>query len=138
MDMSAYKIASKKAFSPENIRQAFRASGIYPVDINQAIKRLKPKEHRRPTFQPPTTPPITVEVDRNIFNTPSLSRDIERLLQRVDWSSGNAERDVRMILQKAGKSLDQRGASTVFQEQKIAIQKAQIASLKPSGRCKVN
>jgi 4-hydroxybenzoate polyprenyltransferase len=136
--VQAYKIASEKAFSPENIRQAFRASGIYPVDVDQAIKRLKPKERRGPTFQPPTTPPITVEVDRDIFNTPSSSRDIERLLQRVDWSSGNAERDVRMILRKAGKSLDQRGASTVFQEQKIAVQKAQIAGLKPSGRCKVN
>ncbi|ENH66414.1 hypothetical protein FOC1_g10002440 [Fusarium oxysporum f. sp. cubense race 1] len=41
-----------------------------------------------------------------------------------------------MILRKAGKSLDQRGASIVFQEQKIAVQKAQIAGLKPSGRCK--
>ncbi|KAH7147223.1 hypothetical protein DER46DRAFT_650676 [Fusarium sp. MPI-SDFR-AT-0072] len=41
-----------------------------------------------------------------------------------------------MILRKAGKSLDQRGASTVFQEQNIAVQKAQIAGLKPSGRFK--
>jgi hypothetical protein len=121
--IQAYKIASEKAFSPENIQNAFQASGIYPIDLNQVLKRLQPKQRLNPTFQPATTPPITVEVDHDIFNTPSSSHDIEKLLQRVNWSSESAERDIRMILRKAGKSLDQSTASTVFQEKEIAVQK---------------
>jgi 4-hydroxybenzoate polyprenyltransferase len=135
--IQAYKLASKKAFSPENIRNAFRASGIYPVDMYQALKKIQPRIRQKPAFPPATTPPITVEVDHDIFNTPSSSNDIKKLLEKVNWSSEGAERDIRMILQKAGKSLDQRTASVVFQEKEIAVQRVQIANLKPSGRSKV-
>jgi hypothetical protein len=52
-----YKVASEKPFSQENIRQGFQATGIYPIDADRAIAKLKPNERRRPTFQPvcPTT-----------------------------------------------------------------------------------
>jgi 4-hydroxybenzoate polyprenyltransferase len=134
----AYKVASEKAFSQENIRRGFQASGIYPVDADRAVTKLKPKECRRPTFQPPTTPPIQIEEGDDIFATPSTSHDIEKLLQRVDWSSENAQRDVRLILRKCGKSLEKRTAATAFQEKEIVVQRAKIAALKPLGRSRIN
>ncbi|EXL39152.1 hypothetical protein FOCG_18230 [Fusarium oxysporum f. sp. radicis-lycopersici 26381] len=128
----AYKVASEKAFSQENVRRGFQATGIYPVDADRAVAKLKPRERRRPTFQPPTAPPIQIEEGDNIFATPSTSHDIEKLLQRVNWSSENAQRDVRLILRKCGKSLDKRTAATAFQEKEITVQRAKIAALKPS------
>jgi hypothetical protein len=69
---------------------------------------------------------------------PSTSHNIEKLLQRVDWLSENAQRDVRLILRKCNKSLDKRIAATTFQEKEIAVQRARIAALKPSGRSRIN
>jgi 4-hydroxybenzoate polyprenyltransferase len=89
-------------------------------------------------FQPPTTPPIQIKEGDNIIAMPSTSHNIEKLLQRVDWSSENAQRDVRLILRKCNKSLDKRIATTTFQEKEIAVQRARIAALKPSGRPRIN
>jgi 4-hydroxybenzoate polyprenyltransferase len=131
--MEAYKVSPGKAFSQENVRQAFRGTGIYPVDAEKAIARLQPKQRRQLIQNLPTTPPIQTEDGDCIFATPSSSRNIEKLLLKVNWSLENVERDIRLILQKCGKSLDRKISTTAFQEKEITLQRAKIAALKPSG-----
>ncbi|KAH7463438.1 hypothetical protein FOMA001_g18117 [Fusarium oxysporum f. sp. matthiolae] len=135
---TAYKIASNKAFSQDNIRNAFKASGIYPIDVEKAVLKLKPKERRSVISNPLTTPPIQAPQGDNIFATPSSSHDIEKLFLKVNWASENVQRDIRLILRKAGKSLDQKIAENCTKDEAIAIIRAREAAQRPSGRSQVN
>lgn len=136
--LEAYKVASEKAFSQENIRHSFQASGIYPVDADKAVAKMKPQDRRGFTKNRATTPQIHREEGDQIFNTPPSSRDIEKLLLKVDWLSENAERDIRLILRKCGKSLDKKNASQSLLERKLALIKAHEAATRPSGRSQVS
>jgi 4-hydroxybenzoate polyprenyltransferase len=56
LSIKAYKISSKKAFTVKNIQSDFRASGIYPTDVEKVLLALCPKRPSKAQKSPLTTP----------------------------------------------------------------------------------
>jgi 4-hydroxybenzoate polyprenyltransferase len=126
-----------KALTERNIRSGFKATGIWPVNGEKALEALKPKEKARRGFNQTTTPrklPTVINID---WRTPQSSLDISQYLNTIRNDENSSIRDFRSLLQKAGRSLDQKNSPIQRLEEEKAILIAQKAAREPTGRVAV-
>jgi len=84
-----YLQARQQALSPANIKSGFKATGLFPLDPNQALSRLQIKSNNKPVNKPVNKPrdhhtpsPLkSPNVSKTSYNINQLVTHTERLLQ---------------------------------------------------------
>ncbi|KAH7461688.1 hypothetical protein FOMA001_g18889 [Fusarium oxysporum f. sp. matthiolae] len=135
--LKAYEEASRKALTRRNIMSGFLATGLFPINIQKALKSLKPKEKKRKSFQGPTTPRKVQVTSETVWGTPQGSHDIEKQLQEAQKDGNPSIRDFKCILKKAMKSIDNKNSQIQRLEEEKAVLKASAAAKAPTGRVPV-
>ncbi|WKT54119.1 hypothetical protein QSH57_004703 [Fusarium oxysporum f. sp. vasinfectum] len=135
--LKAYEEASQKALTRRNIISGFLATGLFPINIQKALKSLKPKEKKRKSFQGPTTPRKVQVTSETVWGTPQGSHDIEKQLQEAQKDGNPSIRDFKCILKKAMKSIDNKNSQIQRLEEEKAVLKASAAANAPTGRVPV-
>ncbi|KAM5528947.1 transposase [Fusarium oxysporum f. sp. phaseoli] len=113
------------------------ATGLFPINIQKALKSLKPKEKKRKSFQGPTTPRKVQVTSETVWGTPQGSHDIEKQLQEAQKDGNPSIRDFKCILKKAMKSIDNKNSQIQRLEEEKAVLKASAAAKAPTGRVPV-
>lgn len=80
--IDCYTAARRIAFTSQNIRPAFRATGIYPSDRSKALCSSFTTMSQQPSNRPVTPPPTNLDIDHTtIQRTPTTRLQVER---RID------------------------------------------------------
>jgi hypothetical protein len=135
--VTAYKAASEKAFSQENVRKGFHATGIYPVDVSKGLSALKPKERRRWMRLAPTTRQKAPEVAGTLWPTPHCSEDTKKQIDDINLDENIVGRDLEDILRKVYKCINVDKSRITHLAQEVAFLKASQAAKEPTGRSTV-
>ncbi|KAK2132057.1 hypothetical protein NOF04DRAFT_1161438, partial [Fusarium oxysporum II5] len=115
----------------------FSATGLFPINIQKALKSLKPKEKKRKSFQGPTTPRKVQVTSETVWGTPQGSHNIKKQLQEAQKDGNPSIRDFKCILKKAMKSIDNKNSQIQRLEEEKAVLKASAAAKAPTGRVPV-
>lgn len=128
----AYRDASIKGCTARNIRSGFKKTGIWPFDPAQILEDREalvgdspPPPDRSPT---PTNLPMT---SATLLKTPQRSRDIYNSLQNALQQQSPSSRNVRSLLIKVGKALDEGNARRAILEAENARLHADLAADRP-------
>lgn len=126
-----YKVAAEKAFTKENIRAGFRASGIYPTNLERPLSEaIKPTANQ----VPPRTPEREIEETDTAWWTPRDSREIRAQEKLVQGRLSSVNRGVRSLAAKAGRALDHKNTSLAALRAENKYLKAKLAAQRPRGR----
>ena len=133
--LSAYKIASGKALTKENIRAGFRGSGAYPVNLQKLLSKVVHIERPSHVSSHPHTPQNQLSDHESgserLFNTPQSSRDLQTSLQPI---VDTVNHDLRALVSKAGKAFDQKNIIIAELNAENDFLKKKLASLEPKGK----
>jgi hypothetical protein len=125
-----YNLTRAESLTDRVIRSGWNAAGISPWNPSKA---LNSSQVARP-IQRPVTPPRPTQVSNPnmtpVFKTPQSSQQLQQLTQRVQKRS-KIQRDIRTILQKAGRAIERANFTQAMQQATIQRQQHQIESLTP-------
>ena len=129
--LRAYKTASEVAFSSNNIRAGFRASGIYPTNVDRALGTIvKPRDPE----QVPQTPKRPCIEKWKEWWTPRDSKEVKGQVDFLKRDLDGIDRGFRTVATKAGHAIDQRNSLIASLKTENDYLKEKLASAKPSGR----
>jgi hypothetical protein len=127
--LEAYRRAAEDAFSDRNIKSGWRRSGIYP--FNSAMVLENPEIY---SIIPPNIETDVSTTDNeeacDIF-TPRKSHDLRKQLYDIGRNNRGLPRDVRTLIAKAGKKIDQQPGEIARLQAENSRLKAQLDSHKP-------
>ncbi|ODA77625.1 hypothetical protein RJ55_07254 [Drechmeria coniospora] len=127
----AYKTASEHAFTKENIQAGFRASGIYPTNVNRPLAAaIKPWELR----EPPKTPEHLKIPKKKEWWTPRDSKEVKGQTDFLRRNLDGVDHGLRTIAVKAGHAIDERNSLISSLKTENDYLKAKIEAVKPAGR----
>jgi 4-hydroxybenzoate polyprenyltransferase len=132
--IEAYKIASDKAFTSNNIRGGFHGAGITPCDAQKAISKVVAEERLHPKSAAPKTPPKKNQLSDDIWSTPKNSKDVSRLLKRARSEKDYNDRASRFADRKIRKLTDRLLSENILLMKQNERLKLEIASKKKTGR----
>ena len=132
--LTAYCYARKEAFTIRNIRAAWRASGLWPVNINQVLQNPFVEAAAAKT---PLAPLLTMEYEAQGVATPKGGKELRNLTFRTRQAAAPFNRQQRGILQKAAKALDLQTAKIAQLERQKRALEQQIEDLQPKKKQKV-
>jgi len=116
----AYREARRKGFTKRNIRSGFKKAGIWPLNPSVVLDDPEALIGDSP---PPPERPRTLKLHfttaQTAFITPKKSLDILRVLNNARGYVSPSRRDVRGLLTKLGKALDQANAERVLMRAEI-------------------
>ena len=123
--ITSYNHARNEGLSARNIRAGWKASGLCPYNPQLVLNSSQ-------VLGRPVTPPQrnqTLEVADQVVNTPHSARDLhfsQQLLRR----SENIPRPTRMLIEKAGKAIDNANARAALHEAESDRLRYQLDRLK--------
>lgn len=135
--LHVYERASLKALSRRNIISGFLTSGLYPIDLQRAIRALQPREKKRKRFEALTPPMKRQIVADDLWSTPQGSADLQKQMEDTICRGNVAIRDFKCIMKKVMKTVDQKNSQIQRLEEGKAILKASAAAKTPTGRVPV-
>ena len=130
----AYAAARRNAFSIRNIRSAWKASGLWPVNINKVLEN---PFVQAATPVSPKSPCLTVEFDVQGVPTPKGGQELRSLVFRTRQKEAPCTRPQREIIAKAAKALDIKNAEIALLRGQKRVLEQQIEDLRPKKRKKV-
>ena len=132
--LCAYDKARKAAFTRRNILSGWRATGLWPVDINKPLNNPYVMEQPpTPSIEPPKLTPVKKKAPV-MLATPHGGADLRKMLGS---QQGNLTRSTRAALRKAARALDLKDVKLATVHMETKILKQQIEDLKPKKRAKV-
>ncbi|EAQ92251.1 hypothetical protein CHGG_00486 [Chaetomium globosum CBS 148.51] len=133
-----YAQAKNDAIKERNIRSGWKASGLWPVNLDKPPDEPSTVEPNQPVSQS-ASQSVSQSVSRRLIKTPNRSQEVHRListnvrLRRLQTIDPVA----RSLFKKVGKSLDNTAIKVASQEQKIRALEAEVDRLRPRKRKKV-
>ena len=133
-----YREARQEGFTERNIRSGFRKAGIWPFNPSQVLDNPEALlgDSPPPPERPLTPNPFPIE-ELTAFTTPKKSQDILRALGSARGHVSPSQRNVRRLLVKSGKALDQANAERALLKAQLEAQQENNRALKPYSKKKV-
>ena len=132
--LRCYCQARIEAFTERNIKSGWRATGLWPININKPLRNpllLKESTTEANTASEHPTG-ITIQQEGGIF-TPERSQHIQQQFQK---QGGRSIRS-RLLIRKIEKSLDSKNVIITQQAHKIMALELEVENLQPKKRRKV-
>ena len=133
----AYLDSSKAGMTSRNIMSGFKKTGIWPFNPKAVLDNPEAivEDEALPATPPRASTPTHTALDElgnpiGIFQTPQKSRDLYGQLQAVS-------RDVRLVIGKAGKALDQKNATIAGLKAQVDYLTTELEAHRPHTRKKV-
>lgn len=126
----AYWVAREKAFSPSNVRSAFKDTGIYPFNPKVLLDD--------PLLFPPKPQPDRALTPPDVtWSAPRKGQSLREAVTRLEEDSGPLSRDCRVLFTKAAKGLDLGNVLPATQHHQIERLEAEAEKHKKPLRQKV-
>lgn len=132
--LTAYKKASERAFTQENIQAGFRASGIWPTTSEPALAKWVPPKRSHVAISPPRTPKKSSSAKIYPWDTPHSSLDIRKQLDYAIDCGITVPRVARTSLRNSGKEIDILRIENTNMKLQLAYHRARECAHKRTGR----
>lgn len=138
--LQCYCKARKAAQTIQNIRSGWRATGLWPVNIQRPLENpLLPGSKNFNQDPSETSQPVTPtrEEPGPLFETPSAGAEVREQLQWFRQHGQGEVRDQQLFTRKIAKALDMKNVEMATLKGTIRAQEHTIARLRPRKRMKV-
>jgi hypothetical protein len=139
--LMAYEEASRLAFTPENGKAGFKATGIQPLNCKKVLdilglfveddSQLQPPEPTRPVTPPPS------QLLSDLITTPNNGQQVAKLKRRMRQNLTAVDRAKNKLLSKCAKSLDLKNTRIAILEAENKRLAEEVRSRKLTRRRKV-
>src|SRR6185295_9850706 len=132
--LACYLQAHEEAFTRRNILSGWRATGLWPVNIQQVWDNPFVISN-----EPTTPPPVPKEPLKTTlsFRTPQGGQELRNQIARKRSSDSILTRDQREVVAKTAKALDAKNVEIAFLQKEKRALLQQIEDLKPKKKVKV-
>lgn len=132
--LKAYLLARQKAFSLRNVRAAWRATGLWPLDINQVLSN---EFVVAAAPESPKAPDLSTDFEPQGIPTPKGGKELRNLVFRGRSQKARLSRTERAVISKAAKALDVKNVDIARLQAIKEVLEGRIERLKPKKRKKV-